>query len=763
MTSTVDVAGSSRAPSSNSLSLRQPFTLFGGLSRVEPLLRRSIPFLILIFIVTLGAAAASRVFAEREGIMVDAHSDTRVVSVLIASEVERHIARGTALDDALRLSNDLAGFSTERRVFVSDRAGVVTATQPSDSSALGRSLERVVGAMNFLPPSTGLPQAERLRLQSGEEVLIAVSRLESGGVVTVVQPIMPMLSSWRANATVAITLFAITAFVVLLLGFAFQWQAVRALEAEKVNEKVRLRIETALNRGRCGLWDWDLSRGRMYWSHSMFGMLGLAPRSSVLSFGEVEALLHPDDCDLMGLGRMIMEDRSATVDRIFRFRHAAGGWVMIRARAELVDSMHDSGPHLVGIAVDVTEQTKEAERNKTADMRLRDAIEAISEAFVLWDADNRLVVCNSKFQSLNGLQAGRIQPGTPYNEVMQDARQPVVRTRMMVEGRHEDGAASFEVQLADQRWLQLNERRTKDGGFVSVGSDITTLKQHEAQLMEGEGRLKATIADLSRSRHLLQIKADELAIMADKYAIEVERAEEASRTKSEFLANISHELRTPLNAIIGFSEIMHTNVFGPLGHEKYGEYARDIHRSGSHLLDVINDILDMSKIEAGGIPLDCEPVDLDDVTADAIRVVAGGADAKEISICRRIEGEPSLRGDQRATKQILINLLSNAIKFTPAGGSVSLTLRAVETGVAITIRDTGIGIPADMIERLGRPFVQVVNQYSKNHQGSGLGLAISRSLAELHGGELVLNSTVGAGTTIVVTLANRTEALVEAA
>ena len=436
---------------------------------------------------------------------------------------------------------------------------------------------------------------------------------------------------------------------------------------------------------------------------------------------------------------------------------------MIRARAERVDSLDDRGPHLVGIAVDVTEQVRESERNQTADMRLRDAIEAISEAFVLWDADNRLVVCNSKFQSLNALDTRATAPGTAYDDVMRGARQPVSRTRLAVEGRAEDGAAAYEVRLEDQRWLQINERRTKDGGFVSVGTDITTLKQHEASLVAGEARLRGTIADLSRSRAELETKAAELAEMANKYAIEVERAEDASRTKSEFLANISHELRTPLNAIIGFSEIMETGLYGPLGHDKYGEYARDIHRSGSHLLDVINDILDMSKIEAGGVPLESVPVDLDDVTADAIRVVSGGADAKEIAICRRLEGEPTLAGDRRAVKQILINLLSIAVKFTPTGGSVSLVARGGANGVTLTIRDTGIGIPPDMIQRLGRPFVQVVNQYSKNHQGSGLGLAISRSLAELHGGSLTLDSTVGAGTTVTVVLVNRASPAAEAA
>ena len=163
------------------------------------------------------------------------------------------------------------------------------------------------------------------------------------------------------------------------------------------------------------------------------------------------------------------------------------------------------------------------------------------------------------------------------------------------------GARTFEAQLDDGRWLQISERRTKDGGFVSVGTDITELKRHEEKLIESEQRLMATVADLRTSQQTLERQTEQLADLAEKYAEEKDRAEEANQAKSKFLANMSHELRTPLNAIIGFSEIMESGMFGPLGADKYHEYCRDIRESGHYLLDVINDILDMSKIEAGRI------------------------------------------------------------------------------------------------------------------------------------------------------------------
>jgi two-component system, cell cycle sensor histidine kinase PleC len=293
----------------------------------------------------------------------------------------------------------------------------------------------------------------------------------------------------------------------------------------------------------------------------------------------------------------LADTSDGTIDRAFRMRHANGNWVWLRARAELVNQ--EGGTHVVGIAVDITEEKKFAERTATADVRLRDAVESISEAFVLWDADDRLVLCNSKFQQLYALPERLIEAGTSYAEVTEAGRQPIMLTPLRSEDRPEEGARSFEAQIADGAWLKISERRTKDGGFVSVGTDITELKRHEERLMESEKRQMATIVDLRHSQQALEIQAQQLAELAQKYSEEKTRAEDANRAKSEFLANMSHELRTPLNAIIGFSEIMESGMFGELGAEKYHEYCRDIMDSGRYLLDVINDILDMSKIEAG--------------------------------------------------------------------------------------------------------------------------------------------------------------------
>jgi two-component system cell cycle sensor histidine kinase PleC len=335
--------------------------------------------------------------------------------------------------------------------------------------------------------------------------------------------------------------------------------------------------------------------------------------------------------------------------------------------------------------------------------------------------------------------------------VVAAGRKPVVRSKVTSEGVI-PGARTFEAQLDDGRWLHISERRTKDGGYVSVGTDITNIKLHEEKLMESERRLMATVADLRKSQQKLERQAEEVADLAEKYAEEKTRAEEANQAKSSFLANMSHELRTPLNAIIGFSEIMESGMFGPLGTDKYKEYCCDIHQSGQYLLDVINDILDMSKIEAGRIRLDPEPLELEPFLNDAMRVVSGRANDKQLTLTARIGQGIKLTADHRLLKQIVLNLLSNAVKFTPEGGRITIRARAAAGWISVAIADTGIGIPRDALTRLGRPFEQVESQLTKSHQGSGLGLAIAKSLTELHNGTMRIRSTLGRGTMVVLRL-----------
>ena len=228
-----------------------------------------------------------------------------------------------------------------------------------------------------------------------------------------------------------------------------------------------------------------------------------------------------------------------------------------------------------------------------------------------------------------------------------------------------------------------------------------------------------------------------------------ERAESANKAKSRFLANMSHELRTPLNAVIGFTDMMRQQTFGPLGNERYEEYATLIYDSGQLLLDLISDMLDMAKIEAGKLELNLENVDFNGTVEDSVRMLRDRAENSGLELTVSLSKEPAFAVvDKRAVKQVLLNLLTNAIKFTPAGGHVGVGVRTGGGVATITVRDTGIGIPATDLDRLGNPFEQVNGDPMLAKAGSGLGLALVRALVQKHGGRLEIDSEEGVGTEV---------------
>ena len=723
----------------------------------EPLLRRAVPVLIIAFLLTICVGAAVQVLEQRRQATLEARQAIEALADNLALELD-HPARDVRANSgrtsaAIEHALPVWAASGNREILLADSDGRIIATVPSDPQQVGRALIDLLGPSQPLTTFGAAAGTLEITLPDGAPAFATVRSLQNPlGVVAVVETATSALAGWRSSTALTITLSATTGFVVLILGFAFHWQASRAREADLIHDTVRGRIDTALNRGRCGLWDWDLARGRVFWSHSMFDILGLPAKDDLLTFGELITLVHDGDIDLYELARQLADGEVSSIDHAFRMRHADGRWLWLRVRCELARQEGEAGLHVIGIAVDVSEQKNLVEKTTAADLRLRDAIETIPEAFVLWDADNRLVLCNSYFQDLHRLPDSAVAAGTPYETVVAAGKKAIIRTTIANEDNEAQGARTFEAQLNDGRWMHISERRTKDGGYVCVGTDITKIKQHEHKLMEGEKRRIATINDLRQSQQALERQTDELADLAKKYAEEKTRAEEANQTKSKFLANMSHELRTPLNAIIGFSEIMEAAMFGPLGVDKYCEYSRDIRESGEYLLDVINDILDMSKIEAGGIHLCPETVELDRIMADLLRVVSGRANEKRLTLRSDVAAGMQLKADRRALKQIALNLLSNAVKFTPDGGAVTVRGRTRRGGVTIAIEDNGIGIPKDALHKLGRPFEQVESQLTKRHQGSGLGLAIAKSLAELHGGRMRIRSVLGAGTVVVVRL-----------
>jgi len=482
----------------------------------------------------------------------------------------------------------------------------------------------------------------------------------------------------------------------------------------------------------------------------------MPPSLEFLSLGDFSAMIHPDDDKLADLARLAIEAQQRSVDHEFRIRNGAGEWIWLRARAELVQDTPAAGPHLVGIAVDITEQKNLAETTALADQRLREAIEAISEAFVLWDSSNRLVLCNSKYQRLHNLPVESMRPGAPYAELAAKGAAPIVDSEVLLDPRTpahgREAAKTYEARLTDGRWLQVNERRTKDGGYVSVGTDITALKRHEEQLMDSERRLLATIAELRQSRQSLEAQAQQLADLAERHLEQKARAEMANRAKAEFLANMSHELRTPLNAIIGFSEMMEQQPFGPLGSPKYRDYCSHIHESGQYLLHVVTDVLDMSSLEAGRVRLSRSEFGVESAISNAVHDIEATARAKSVAIEIDVSAVETIYADRDAVERILVTLLRNAVKFTPDGGAINVGAQGFNEQVYIYVEDSGPGIASADLSRLGRPFEQAETMLANGMKGSGLGLAIANSLIELHGGSLRINSTLGEGTVVLLAL-----------
>jgi len=706
------------------------------LLRLEPFLRHAVPVLILTFLATLGLAAWLQARDSRLNGLSEAAGSVDMALALLSTE--------TGGRDATALAHVGHALPSSIVFVISTADGRIAAT----SAGTGIAADRLAGALSRLPPGAAQPVKV-----DGHAFLVATA-VEGPFHIVAARSTDEVLNRWTALSQFLILLLSTTGGVSLILGFAYYWQASRARRADDVYNAVRLRLETALTRGRSGLWDWDLEAGRVFWSDSMFALLGYEPQDDLLVHSELERLIHADDGGLAALAEELRgKDAPQLIDRRFRMRCANGEWLCVRARGELVAAADDR-KRLIGIVVDETEERQFAEQTQLADLRLRDAIEAISEAFVLWDPNNRLVICNSRFQKLHGLPDELVVPGTHYRAIVEAGSQPVVRTHVPADTKveFERGARTFEAELHDGRWLTINERRTKDGGYVSVGTDISSLKAQQERLIEGERRLIATIADLKRSRQVLEQQAQELAELAEKYADEKIRAEAANRAKSEFLANMSHELRTPLNAIIGFSELMESGTFGSLGQPRYVGYCRDIHDSGRYLLDFVDDILEMSKIEAGDIQLQRERFSVDRMLSDLLRSMRGNAEAKSLSLHPVWPAAIEVDADRRALRLIIRNLLSNAIKFTLEGGRVGVRVRRYGDKVSIFVEDSGIGIPPDSIHKLGRPFEQVQTQFTKAHKGSGLGLSIAKSLTELHGGTLRIRSALSIGTVVMVTL-----------
>ncbi|MDX1575591.1 MAG: PAS-domain containing protein, partial [Kiloniellales bacterium] len=351
------------------------------------------------------------------------------------------------------------------------------------------------------------------------------------------------------------------------------------------------------------------------------------------------------------------------------------------------------------------------------------ALANMSQGLAMFDVDRCLIICNQQFLELYGLPAELGQPGVPLEKIMEESARR--------QGLDEAAAARL---IEERMTIAAKTQGSRRREFLSDGRVVDIFHQPLAS-----GGSIATYDDVSEAYRA------ELALRAAK-----DEAEVASRAKSDFLAGVSHELRTPLNAIIGFSEVMQNEMFGPIGDRHYKDYAADIHDSGHHLLSLINDILDLSKIEAGKFELHETTMTVSDTVEAALRLVEQRADKAGVELVRTVTPQlPRLYADGRALKQVLLNLLTNAVKFTPEGGRVTIGAELGAGGdLVLTVADSGVGMSAEDLEQALTPFGQADSDIARQQEGTGLGLPLSKHLVELHGGSLTIESTPGAGTTV---------------
>ena len=504
------------------------------------------------------------------------------------------------------------------------------------------------------------------------------------------------------------------------------------------------RYQAAIEGSRGGVWEVNLHENTAFLSRSLADLLGMPAEEQYLSVQQFLNLFRDTDRE-----RLLQTVKRAHFSGEFNIDLAVARLpLMLSCSGRPSTRGVDNARVIVGMALDITEQRGAQARLQAAEARLFDALRSMNDSFVIWDARDQLTLWNTRFENFFGFAPGSLRPGLDHATISYNADRAV-------QERFETGdGMGYELLLKDGRWIRYLETATADGGRVSIGTEVTAIRTREHQLRENEQALQKTISVLRKSQ-------SRIVELAESYEQEKIRAEEANHSKSEFLANMSHELRTPLNAINGFSDIMKKEMFGPLGDPRYKEYVSDILFSGQHLLSLINDILDMSKIEAGKMKLLPEAIEMNEMIQQVIRIVRGRADDKRQKLIYQPKEFQEVEADPRAVKQVLLNLITNAIKFTPEGGSVTMDVTAKSAGLIVSVTDTGIGIAKEDLDRLAQPFEQVENKETRQKEGTGLGLALSKSLVELHGGNFKMDSVLGQGTTVYFTLPNKPIAPVE--
>lgn len=503
-------------------------------------------------------------------------------------------------------------------------------------------------------------------------------------------------------------------------------------ETHRVRQSLQIqqdRYERATQAAQVGVWEWNLLTGEIYIAPNLEQMLGCNDGEHITHIDDWYARLEPGQKDEIEkkIAEYLNGERHEEDVSVYSIRMPGGRIRWFETRSLPIVESNGKVMRLIGTDTEITLRRQSEQHARDREALLNSILENLPVGILIKDRELRHQSANKTFLNWYGVTIEQLR-GKKFEEI---------------KGFQEDNDYS-QVNKQEREVLETGEiiERLSTRYFADGKQHVVRVTKFPIHDERGEiAKIGSVSVDLTE-----QIVIQEELEAANK------RLDAANRAKSEFLAHMSHELRTPLNSVIGFSEMVRTETLGPIDNPTYIEYAGYIQQSASHLLAVINDILDISKIEAGEVELEEEITDVRNLVLDAMTLASQRAAGKILDVTSDIPDElPSLLVDERMVKQVLINLLSNAIKFTPDGGAVTVTAKCdPDQQILLSVRDTGIGIAEKDIPRAMQPFEQVRQSAKLSHGGTGLGLSLSKKLIELHGAELFINSEVGVGTTVTI-------------
>ncbi len=498
------------------------------------------------------------------------------------------------------------------------------------------------------------------------------------------------------------------------------------------------RLRVALEVSPCWVWESDADGYVTYVSENFYRLLGV-PVEEYIGKHRSELICTEIAPDIAVANNALIARKEPFED--FTYPNIGSDdkvrWLRINGTPFYDELGNFSGYR--GVGQDVSDEIQMEQSAQQAEHLLHSAIESLQDAFMLFDSEDRLVIANQAWRNLYGALSQQIQPGQTFEEIVRSTvdagfidHRPLSAENFIAERMraHENPQGPIELKHRDGRWFRTVEQLIPNGGIAIVISDISDAARLERELRTAK-----------------------------------EGAERANLAKSQFLASMSHELRTPLNATIGFSELILSEIFGPLGNQRYKNYIEDIKNSGTHLLEIINDLLDLSKIDARGFEPDPSPFAPDELVERCVRMLNDEATRKRLAVSLNLtkasmaDGAPAFVCDRRAMSQIIINVVGNAIKFTGESGNISIISELDDSSnLTIIVKDNGIGIAAEDLPNIFDPFKRGKDPMVRERDGAGLGLSICHMLCQGLGGRLEIDSAVQVGTTVTIYLPTLAEA-----